>query len=92
MFSLYYISTVLVVSVYGWMNAMDQPLSFMCPLDTAIYEINSKHDNYFEDRVFEILCRTTGKTPTGCHWTGELCHFILIIRVLCSVFSYLKWI
>lgn len=79
-----YFLTLTIGTVHGWMNAMDKELNFKCPAGSTIYEINSKHDNFFEDRVFEILCRPTGKSSTGCQWTGEF-----IDSMLSKVMIYL---
>ncbi|XP_071160609.1 hemagglutinin/amebocyte aggregation factor-like isoform X1 [Mytilus edulis] len=70
-----YFLTLTIGTVHGWMNAMDKELNFKCPAGCAVYEINSKHDNFFEDRVFEILCRPTGKSSSGCQWTDYVNSF-----------------
>lgn len=53
-----------------WMNAMDKQLNYRCPDGSIIYEINSKHDNFYEDRVFEILCRRPVGGTRNCQWTN----------------------
>lgn len=85
------ISSLLFCLSYGWMNAMDKPLSYKCPDGMAISEINSKHDNFFEDRVFDISCRFTGKTPTGCQWTGKINKFLSkVIIFYCQTYCLIN--
>ncbi|KAK0046062.1 dermatopontin [Biomphalaria pfeifferi] len=54
----------------GYINAFDQPFAFNCPAKKIISYISSVHDNYYEDRRWEIHCRTSGST-SGCVNSGD---------------------
>ncbi|KAK0058741.1 dermatopontin 2 [Biomphalaria pfeifferi] len=55
------VSLATVVSA-GYVNDWDSPFNFRCPDNQIISYTSSIHDNRKEDRRWEFLCRTAGKT------------------------------
>ena len=40
----------------GYVNAFDEPISFMCPMNQYLAGVASYHDNNSEDRRFQFQC------------------------------------
>ncbi|KAH9492205.1 Inter-alpha-trypsin inhibitor heavy chain H3 [Bulinus truncatus] len=48
----------------GYVNDWDQPFNFSCPDGQILSYISSVHSNKKEDRRWEFLCRTAGRTSS----------------------------
>lgn len=70
---------ILAVAIIGdvqstWLNSLDRPLFFECPVGQSIYKIRSKHHNRQEDREWDLQCRDSNARGS-CFWTGFLNRF-----------------
>ncbi|XP_050397171.1 millepora cytotoxin-1 [Patella vulgata] len=75
-------------------NTYDHVMNFKCPSGGAITGIRSIHNNYYEDRVFDIKCCDVIKPPASCLWTkfensydGRLDYTIAANRYLNGIYS-----
>ncbi|CAL1530397.1 unnamed protein product [Lymnaea stagnalis] len=59
---LFYCVAVVTVASGTYVNEMDQPFDFECPPGSIISYISSVHDNRYEGRRWELLCRAAGNT------------------------------
>ncbi|XP_074649188.1 uncharacterized protein LOC141904498 [Tubulanus polymorphus] len=80
---------VVVISLLGichisvaWKNDWDQPLNFECPNYQHIQWFKSRHDNYYEDRQFDMSCRS-GYVGIDCSWTGYLNDWDGVLSFVC---------
>ena len=51
-------------------NCYDGYLHHECSATQAIYGVQSYHNNYREDRIWNWKCRAASKPFTHCYWTG----------------------
>uniref|UniRef100_A0A2C9JYB2 Uncharacterized protein n=1 Tax=Biomphalaria glabrata TaxID=6526 RepID=A0A2C9JYB2_BIOGL len=61
-------------SLAGYLNDYDQPFVFSCQENQIISYISSVHDNHYEDRRWEVHCRTAGPT-SNCINSGYVNNF-----------------
>ncbi|KAK6195072.1 hypothetical protein SNE40_000577 [Patella caerulea] len=56
-------------------NSYDQTMNFKCPGNGAICGFRATHNNYYEDRIYDVKCCTMSQLyPTGlsCDWSGKV--------------------
>ncbi|XP_059141118.1 dermatopontin-like isoform X1 [Physella acuta] len=66
---------------HNFLNEYDQPFDFRCPYGSVINYIYSEHHDYFEDRRFEILCRS--QKTTECAHSGYVNAFDQPVNFIC---------
>ncbi|XP_059141119.1 dermatopontin-like isoform X2 [Physella acuta] len=66
---------------HNFLNEYDQPFDFRCPYGSVINYIYSEHHDYFEDRRFEILCRS--QKTTECAHSGYVNAFDQAVNFIC---------
>ena len=55
----------------GYVNAFDEPVSFMCPKNQYLAGVSSYHENYHEDRRFSFQCCASSQLKSrDCFLTG----------------------
>ncbi|KAI8794921.1 dermatopontin [Biomphalaria glabrata] len=72
----------LLVTEADYVNNYDQPFDFQCPAAQILSYISSVHHNGAEDRRWEFLCRTVGKTDT-CNWSDYVNTFDEMVAFSC---------
>ncbi len=52
-------------------NKWDGHHKIECPTGEGLYKVESRHDNYYEDRIFDYDCRAVGSSSDvyTCEWT-----------------------
>ncbi|KAI8750480.1 dermatopontin [Biomphalaria glabrata] len=53
------------VGSFPWINEYEGPMDFKCPVNQTFMYLSSLHENRYEDRIWEIYCRSTD--------LGDLC-------------------
>ncbi|KAK6194603.1 hypothetical protein SNE40_000209 [Patella caerulea] len=51
-------------------NQYDKVMNFKCPKGGAITGLRSVHNNYYEDRIYDVKCCDVIKQPKSCSLTG----------------------
>ena len=59
---------------YGWDTNWDDPFQFTCPTGESLSQVESKHDNFYEDRRWKFGCRySIANSVPSCRWSGKYC-------------------
>ena len=61
-----------------WDNSYDHALHRVCPANSAISSIESRHNNHYEDRVWDLRCKNVGSRESNCQWS---CNYYIIYLV-----------
>ncbi|XP_055871886.1 dermatopontin-like [Biomphalaria glabrata] len=77
--------------VHGYVNEFDRPFSFKCGENKIISHLSSVHDNRFEDRVFDIFCRSVSFTR-NCAQSDYVNDFRKPINFVCPSKKFLTGI
>jgi len=71
LFILYFMLFTATVECGGWQNQYDNKLNFRCPKGGHITQIESRHDNHREDRIWKYECgEGLVINALRCSWTG----------------------
>ncbi|KAK3096509.1 hypothetical protein FSP39_000866 [Pinctada imbricata] len=80
----HFLLSVIFACSSAWINDWDKPFSFECPEHSFISQIYSVHDNWFEDRRFEIGCRNYTTKLEKCRWSEAANKFNQPLIFQCS--------
>lgn len=52
-----------------WANGFDDRFTFTCPRNQGMIRVRSKHNSWYEDRLFDFDCERNSAITTSCTWS-----------------------
>jgi len=83
---------------YGWDTNWDDPFQFSCPRGESFSQVESEHNNSYEDRRWKFGCRHS-TIVRSCRWSGKYCIkggrgillYFIYMCVLCYQWDFNKY-